>query len=55
MFFEPADEGAPNIAVPAGQKVGLLLAGIAVLVVGIYPQPFIEFATRSIQMVAMVF
>ncbi|NLF10794.1 MAG: NADH-quinone oxidoreductase subunit N [Anaerolineaceae bacterium] len=55
MFFEPAEEGAPDIAVPVGQKVGLLLAGIAVLVVGIYPQPFIEFATRSIQMVAMAF
>ena len=55
MFFEPADDGAPDIAVPLGQKVGLVLAGAAILVVGIYPQPFIEFATRSIQMVAMAF
>jgi len=55
MFFEPADEGASDIIVPVGQKVGLVLAGVAILVVGIYPQPFIEFATRSIQMVAMAF
>jgi NADH-quinone oxidoreductase subunit N len=55
MFFEPAAEGATDIAVHSGQKVGLVLTGIAVLVVGIYPQPFIEFATRSIQMVTMAF
>jgi len=55
MFFEQAAEGATDIAVPAGQKVGLVLAGIAILVIGIYPQPFIDFATRSIQMVGMAF
>ncbi len=55
MFFEPAEEGAADIAVPMGQRAGLLIAGIAILVVGLYPQPFIEFATRSIEMLGMAF
>ena len=55
MFFEPADEGAEAIAVPVGLKVGLLVAAAGILVVGLYPQPFIELATESIQMLAAVF
>jgi NADH-quinone oxidoreductase subunit N len=50
MFFEPADEGAEPIAVPAGFKVGLAVTAAGILVIGIYPQPFIALATRSIQM-----
>jgi NADH-quinone oxidoreductase subunit N len=55
MFFETADEGAKPISVPAGLTFGLALTAVGILVMGIYPQPFLEFATRSIQMLVGVF
>jgi NADH-quinone oxidoreductase subunit N len=55
MFFETADEGAEPVAVPAGLKVGLMLTAAGILVVGLYPDPFIRMATRSIQMLAAAF
>jgi NADH-quinone oxidoreductase subunit N len=50
MFFEQAEEGAEPVVVPAGLKVGLTLTAVGILVVGLYPQPFIDFATNSIGM-----
>ncbi|MBN1136807.1 MAG: NADH-quinone oxidoreductase subunit N [Anaerolineae bacterium] len=55
IFFEPADEGAAPIAVPAGLKVGLALAAVGILLIGVYPQPFINLATQSMQMLAAAF
>jgi proton-translocating NADH-quinone oxidoreductase chain N len=55
MFFEPAEEGAAPVVVPRGVKVGLLVAAIGIVVVGVYPEPFINFATDSIQMLAVAF
>jgi NADH:ubiquinone oxidoreductase subunit 2 (subunit N) len=55
MFFEQADEGAEPVAVPMGLKAGLLLTAAGILVVGLYPDPFIRLATDSIQMLAAVF
>ncbi|MGD2206245.1 MAG: NADH-quinone oxidoreductase subunit N, partial [Anaerolineae bacterium] len=55
MFFEQADEGAESIRLPSGVQVGLLLAAVGILVVGLYPDPFINFATDSIQMLAAGF
>jgi NADH-quinone oxidoreductase subunit N len=55
MFFEPADEGAEQVALPAGLKVGLVVTAVGILVIGIYPQPFLDLATESIQMLGMVF
>ncbi len=55
MFFEPADEGAPPIKVPAGLQVGLALTALGIVVVGVYPQPFLDMATRSMEMVAAAF
>jgi NADH-quinone oxidoreductase subunit N len=55
MFFEPADEDAAPVAVPLGPKIGLALTAIAIIVIGIYPQPFIDLATESIQMLGVVF
>jgi NADH-quinone oxidoreductase subunit N len=52
MFFEQAEEDAEPIRVPTGLKVGLLLTAAGILVVGLYPDPFIQFATDSIQMFA---
>jgi len=53
MFFEKETEGAKPITLTAGVKVGLIVTAIAVLVIGLYPQPFIQFATESIQMLGM--
>jgi NADH-quinone oxidoreductase subunit N len=55
IFFEPADENAATITVPAGLKLGLIVTAAGILAVGLYPQPFIELATRSIQMIGMAF
>jgi NADH-quinone oxidoreductase subunit N len=55
MFFEPADQEAPPVSVPVGLKVGLALCAAGILVIGLYPQPFINLATESIQMLGMAF
>jgi NADH-quinone oxidoreductase subunit N len=55
MFFEPAEEGAEPLAVPMGLRLGLALTALGILVVGIYPQPFLDFATKSIQMAGTLF
>jgi NADH:ubiquinone oxidoreductase subunit 2 (subunit N) len=55
MFFVKADEGAQPLSVPLGLKVGLAVTALGILVVGIYPQPFMELATESIQMVGTIF
>ena len=54
IFFEQAAEGAKPIAVPLGIKVGLLVTAVGVLLIGVYPQPFIELSTRSIQMLGFL-
>ena len=53
MFFEQADEGATPIKVPLGVAVALLVSAAAIVIVGIYPQPFLDFATDSIQMLGL--
>ncbi len=55
MFFEPADEGAGPLDLSRAFKVGLAIAAVGILVVGIYPQPFLNLATESIQMLGMAF
>jgi NADH-quinone oxidoreductase subunit N len=55
IFFEPADEGASRIAVPAGLQVGLVLVTVGIVLIGLYPQPFIDLATKSMQMLAAAF
>ena len=55
MFFEKADEGAEAVALPQGLKFGLLLTAVGILVVGLYPDPFIRLATDSIQMLVAIF
>jgi NADH-quinone oxidoreductase subunit N len=55
MFFEPADEDAEPVVVPVGLKVGLALTAVAIIVIGLYPQPFVELATKSIQMLGAAF
>ncbi|HSJ55853.1 MAG TPA: NADH-quinone oxidoreductase subunit N [Anaerolineae bacterium] len=51
MFFERADDEAPAVAVPVGAQIGLLVAAAGIVIVGLYPQPFIQFVTDSIQMI----
>ena len=55
MFFESAGEEAEPLAVPVGLKVGLAITAVGILVIGLYPQPFINLATESIQMLGMAF
>jgi proton-translocating NADH-quinone oxidoreductase chain N len=55
MFFEKADEEAEPVSISPGLNVGLAITAISILIIGIYPQPFIEFATESIQMLGGVF
>jgi proton-translocating NADH-quinone oxidoreductase chain N len=53
MFFERAEDDAAPVVVSTGVKLGLLAAAVATVVIGIYPQPFIQFVTDSIEMVGM--
>jgi NADH-quinone oxidoreductase subunit N len=55
MFFEPADEDAGPLDISPAFKAGLAITAVGILVIGVYPQPFINLATRSIQMLGMVF
>ncbi len=55
MFFETAEEGAGPVSVPVGLKVGLAITAAGILIVGLYPQPFLDLATESMQMLGMVF
>ncbi len=55
MFFESAEEGAQSLSVPLGLKVGLAVTAAGILVIGVYPQPFMNLATQSIQMIGMIF
>jgi NADH-quinone oxidoreductase subunit N len=55
MFFEPADEDAKPVVVTTPVKVGLAVTTVGILAIGLYPQPFIDLATQSIQMLGMAF
>jgi proton-translocating NADH-quinone oxidoreductase chain N len=55
MFFEKPEEGAGPVAVSAGLKAGLAVTAAGIVLIGVYPQPFIEFATESMQMLGMIF
>jgi proton-translocating NADH-quinone oxidoreductase chain N len=54
MLFEEAQDEDKPVAVGMGFKVGLAVTAVGILVVGIYPQPFLEFATRSMEMLAAI-
>ena len=55
MFFEKAEEGAQSLSVSLGLKMGLAVTAAGILVIGIYPQPFMDLATKSMQMIGMAF
>jgi proton-translocating NADH-quinone oxidoreductase chain N len=53
MFFDRQEEGGEPIAVPLGLKWGLGIAAVGILVVGLYPQPFLTLATYSVRMLGL--
>ena len=55
MYFDLPEEGAEPVSVSLGLKWGLGIAGVAILVVGLYPQPFVDLATNSAQMLGAFF
>jgi len=55
IFFEPAEEGAASIRVPPGLLAGLAVTTLGILVIGLYPEPFIRFANESIYILQQVF
>ena len=55
IFFEPAEEGAASIRVPPGLLAGLAVTTLGILVIGLYPEPFIRFANESIFILQQVF
>ncbi len=54
MFFVPAKEGAAGVAVPRPIAWGLALATAMTLLIGLYPQPFIQWATAAVRMLALL-
>jgi NADH:ubiquinone oxidoreductase subunit 2 (subunit N) len=55
MYFEQAKEDAGQVSISVGARVGLAVTAVGILVLGIYPQPFLDFATESMQMLGLVF
>ena len=55
MYFEPPGEGFGQVGISVGARVGLVVTAVGILVLGIYPQPFLDFATESMQMLGMLF
>jgi len=55
IFFEPAEEGAEPIRLPLGLLAGLAVTTLGVLVIGLYPEPFIRFANESIYVLQQIF
>jgi NADH-quinone oxidoreductase subunit N len=55
MFFESPAEDAPPFKVPLGIKIGLMVAAVAILAVGVFPQPFLDLATQSMQVFVPAF
>ena len=48
MFNRDAEESAPALAGSFGLRCALALSGIATLGIGLYPEPFLQFAQRSL-------
>jgi NADH:ubiquinone oxidoreductase subunit 2 (subunit N) len=55
IFFEPAEEGASSIRVPPGLLAGMAVTVTGILVIGLYPEPFIQFANQAIHILQQVF
>jgi NADH-quinone oxidoreductase subunit N len=53
MFFVPAEEGAQPIKIAPALQGALAVAGVMTLLLGLVPQPLIEWATRSVQMLGL--
>ncbi|MBC7222942.1 MAG: NADH-quinone oxidoreductase subunit N [Anaerolineae bacterium] len=54
MFFVPAGEGAAEVAVPRPITWALAVAVAMTLFIGLYPQPFIRWATAAVRMLAVL-
>jgi NADH-quinone oxidoreductase subunit N len=47
MFVEDAEREMPPLATSFGTRVALVLTGVATLLIGVYPEPFVRFAQQS--------
>jgi NADH-quinone oxidoreductase subunit N len=53
MFFVPCEEGADGVvAVPALFQFALAVTAAVTLLIGLYPQPFIDLAAQSVRLIA---
>jgi NADH-quinone oxidoreductase subunit N len=48
MFNRDAEETAPALAGSFGLRLALVLSGVATLGIGLYPEPFLQFAQKSL-------
>ncbi len=53
MFFLPPKENS-RLRVPAYLQLALLVTLVMTLVIGLYPQPFVDLANRSVQMLTQL-
>jgi len=49
MFFLPPPEGSSAVRLPWTISLPLVITGVMTLAIGVYPQPFIDLATYSVQ------
>jgi NADH-quinone oxidoreductase subunit N len=53
MFFVPPEEGAAHIRVAPALQGALVVSSALTLLLGLFPAPLIEWATRSVQMIGL--
>lgn len=47
MFVEDPEREVPAMATSFGTRVALIVTGVATLLIGVYPEPFVRFAQQS--------
>jgi len=54
MFFTPAADGATAVTVPQPITWALVITTVMTLLIGLYPQPFINWASQAVQMLGVM-
>jgi NADH-quinone oxidoreductase subunit N len=54
MFFTPAPDGATPVRIPAGIRWVLAVSLVMTLLIGLYPQPFVQLAQASQALLALL-
>ncbi|NPV07859.1 MAG: NADH-quinone oxidoreductase subunit N [Anaerolineae bacterium] len=54
MFFLPGGEGSTQVVVSGSVRTGMVLAAVVTLAIGVYPQPLVDLASRSVLILGLM-